>query len=86
MMVYIYLLQLFQIITQSLDAIDVTSVTLSCLNNIQGLLQHHEGLLQHHGGVLQFVSQEGGGRHHSCTWPPALSHTVISIETFIEYS
>ena len=29
--------QLFQIFTQSLDAIDVTSVTLSCLNSINAI-------------------------------------------------
>ena len=30
--------QLFQILIQSIDAIDVTSVTLSCLNSINALM------------------------------------------------
>ena len=32
--IYIYIRPLFQIFTQSIDAIDVTSVSLSCLNSI----------------------------------------------------
>ena len=34
---YIYPQRLFQIFTQSIDAIDVTSVTLSCLNSINAI-------------------------------------------------
>ena len=37
MVYYISAAQLFQIFTQSLDAIDVTSVTLSCLNSINAI-------------------------------------------------
>ena len=37
MVYYISATQLFQIFTQSLDAIDVTSVTLSCLNSINAI-------------------------------------------------
>ena len=36
-LLYIYPRQLFQIFTQSLDAIDVTSVTLSRLNSINAI-------------------------------------------------
>ena len=36
-LVYIYPRQLFQIFTQSIDAIGVTSVTLSCSNNINAI-------------------------------------------------
>ena len=34
---YIYPRPLFQIFTQSIDAIDVTSVTLSCLNSVNAI-------------------------------------------------
>ena len=37
MVYYIYIRPLFQIFTQSLDAIDVTSVTLSRLNSINAI-------------------------------------------------
>ena len=40
MMVYYISRPLFQIFTQSIDAIDVISVTLSCLNSIKEFLVH----------------------------------------------